>query len=283
MENNNFNLLLLNAARTVHKSDWNWKDVNSPFARIYMVESGYAKIKLPSGTHTITPNHLYLVPSFVTHTYENDSTFVLYYFHVYNEYDIFNRYNFPFEVDAYELDALLVRRLLAVNPGRELKRSDPKIYDNFPTLLDNINKSNKNAFNIDLETRTILQLLFLRFLNKATRRQDISDIRIAKVLRYIRENIDENIYVEELASLCHLNKDYFTRLFNKEVHMSPMQYISRKKIEKAQLMLLVGKKSIKDIAYDLSFNSIPHFCWSFKKQVGVSPGDFVKQYKKNED
>jgi len=283
MENNEFNLFLLNAARTIHRADWNWKNVNSPFARIYMVESGQAKVELPDGVHIIQPNHLYLVPAFVTHSYENDSTFTLYYFHVYNEYDIFSRFNFPFEVEAGELETLLVRRLLAINPGRELQRSDPKIYDNFPTLLDNINKSNKNAFNVDLETRTILQLLFLRFLNNASLKQDISDIRITKALRYIHENVEKDIYVEELSAICYLNKDYFTRLFKKEMHCTPMQYLMRKRIEKAQLLLLIGRKSIKDIAYDLSFNNIPHFSWSFKKITGVSPSDFVSQYRKNNE
>lgn len=283
MENNEFNLFLLNAARTIHQADWNWKNVNSPFARIYMVESGQAKIELPDGVHIICPHHLYLVPAFVTHSYENDSTFTLYYFHVYNEYDIFSRFNFPFQVVAGELEILLVKRLLAINPGRELKRSDPRTYDNFPTLLDNINKSNKNAFNVDLETRTILQLLFLRFLNNASLKQNISDIRINKALRYIHENVEKDIYVEELSAICYLNKDYFTRLFKKEMHCTPMQYLMRKRIEKAQLLLLIGKKTIKDIAYDLSFNNIPHFCWSFKKITGKSPSDFVSQYRKNNE
>lgn len=278
IEKKEFNLFLLNAARTLHKADWNWENVNSPFARIYMVESGMAKVKLPDGVHIITPDHLYLIPSFVTHSYQNDSVFTLYYFHVYNEYDIFSRFDFPFEVEAGELEILLVKRLLAINPGRELQRSDPKSYDNFPNLLDNINKSNRNVFNIDMETRTILQLLFLRFLKNAALKQKISDVRIAKALRYIHENVGKKIYVEELSSICYLNKDYFTRLFKQEMLCTTMQYLMRKKIEKAQLWLLTGEKSIKDIAYDLSFNSIPHFCSSFKNITGESPSNFVKQY-----
>lgn len=283
MEKSEFDLLLLNAARVVHKADWNWKNVNSPFARIYMVESGEAKIELPDGIYSITPGYLYLVPSFVTHSYENHGTFVLYYFHVYNEYDIFNRFNFPFEIEIRELEILLVRRLLEINPGRSLKYSNPQIYDNFPTLLDNLSENSKNALNQELETSAILKLLLLKFLSKASSKQNINDSRISKVLHYIRKNIEKDIYVDELAHICCLNKDYFTRLFKKEMHCTPMQYLMQKKIEKAQISLLTGEKSIKDIAYDLSFNSVSHFCSSFRQVSGVSPGNFTMKYRKNKD
>jgi hypothetical protein len=37
------NLILLNAVRVEHDADWNWKNVNSPFAQLYMmVERGSA-------------------------------------------------------------------------------------------------------------------------------------------------------------------------------------------------------------------------------------------------
>ena len=80
----NLNLVLLNVARKTHNADWNWKGVNSPFARIYMVENGSAKVVMPNGSHRIEPGYLYLIPAFVTHSYENDSNFTLYYIHVYD-------------------------------------------------------------------------------------------------------------------------------------------------------------------------------------------------------
>ena len=134
----NLNLILLNIAHKFHNADWNWKGVNSPFARIYMVESGYATVIMPDGEHIIEPGYLYLIPAFVTHSYKNDSVFTLYYIHIYEEQNIFERLSFPFKVPANELDCALVRRLLAINPGRELIRSDPETYDNIPTLMKTI-------------------------------------------------------------------------------------------------------------------------------------------------
>ncbi len=273
----NLNLILLNAARKVHYADWNWKGVNSPFARIYMVESGSAKVIMPDGPHTIEPGCLYLVPAFVTHSYENDSTFTLYYIHIYDEQNIFDRLSFPFEVTANESDNILIRRLLAINPGRELKRSDPDTYDNLPTLMQNIARNDQFPFYAIVETKGILLQLFSRFLEKAAFKQEIVDKRIVKVVRYIRENINRNIGIDELASLCYLTNDHFIRLFKKEMQCTPVQYINQKKIEKAQLMLIIGDKSIKDIAYDLSFDNISYFYRLFKKMTGTPPNRYKEK------
>jgi len=271
------NLILLNVARVVHEADWNWKGVNSPFARIYMVESGSAKVILPDGVHNIKPGFLYLIPAFVTHSYESDSTFTLYYIHVYDEQNIFDRLSFPFEVMANELDEILIRRLLAINPGRELNRSDPDTYDNHPTLIQSIARNDQFPFFTIVETKGILLQLFSGFLEKASFKQEITDKRIVKVVRFIRENINRNICIEELASICYLTNDHFIRLFKKEMQCTPIQYINQKKIEKAQLMLIIGDKSIKDIAYSLSFDNISYFYRLFSKVTGNPPSRYKEK------
>jgi AraC-like DNA-binding protein len=270
MDYKDFNLILLNAAR-VERRRWEWQNVSSPFARIYMLESGEARIITQAGIQTLRPGFLYLVPSFALHSYDNTAPFVINYLHVYNEYDIFSRYSFPFEVEASELEKLLIERLLSINPERGLQHPDPRIYDNLTSIRNIISKSRHNARNIDVETRAILQLLFLRFMNKAQPQEFVRDDRIKKVLRFIRENIEKQIYIEDLASQCNLHKDYFVRLFKKEIGCNPMQYINRKKIEKAQMLLLISDDPVKNIAYDLAFDNIPYFHSLFKKIAGMSP------------
>jgi AraC-like DNA-binding protein len=273
-ENENIDLLLLNVARKEHNADWNWKNVNSPFTRLYMVESGSAKIIMQDDVHIIRPGYLYMVPSFVTHSYENPDFFVLYYLHVYDKNNIIDLLDFPFEVEANEFDYDLVKRLLSINPGRELATSDPLIYDNFSNLIKGISNVDKMPVPHAMETRGILLQLFSRFMRGAFLKQTITDERIAKAVNYIRTRIDTNISVNELAELFHLTSDHFIRLFKKDMHCSPLQYINRKKIEKAQLLLTMGKSTVKDIALSLSFSDIPHFFRIFKKITGVSPDRF---------
>ena len=42
-------LLVLNVGYAVHNSDWNWKDVSSPFTRLYYVTDGHAQIRMEDG------------------------------------------------------------------------------------------------------------------------------------------------------------------------------------------------------------------------------------------
>lgn len=271
MNRNEFlNLILLNIARKEHYADWNWRGVNSPFARIYMVESGSAKIQMPDGTFTIEPGHLYLVPPYVTHGYQNDTMFVLYYIHIYIEQYTLDLLKLPFEVSAKEIDFLLIKRLLEINQDKELVSSDPKTYDNFSSLMRNIAKHAQTPNHLILETKSILMQLFSRFLEKTSPRE-ITDERLFGVLHYIQVNIKKPMKIEDLASMCHLTKDHFIRLFKTEIHSTPLQYINQKKIEQAQLMMIVGKQSIKDIAFELSFCDVSYFHRLFKKITGFSP------------
>jgi AraC-like DNA-binding protein len=270
----NIDLLLLNIARKEHDADWNWKNVNSPFARIYMVESGSAQIIMPDSVHTIRPSRLYMVPPFVTHSYENHDFFVLYYIHVYDKNNLLDFFDFPFEVEASEWDFTLLKRLLSINPNRELTTSNPLLYDNFQHLIKGISAVDRMSIHHAMETRGILLQLFSRFMEKAFVKQPISDERIAKVLNYIRTRIDHGISIDELSGLIHLSNEHFIRLFKKEMQCTPLQYINRKKIEKAQLLLTMGKGSVKDIALGLSFSDASHFFKTFKKITGVSPGRF---------
>jgi AraC-like DNA-binding protein len=269
------NFILLNAACKIHNADWNWTGVNSPFARLYMVESGIAKVILPDGEHLIQPGYLYLIPSFTTHSYASDSLFVHYYFHIYNEYGVFDRFFYPFELQAGEEDAFLVKRLLTINPDKELRLSDPKSYDNYSTLQKSIVKQHK-LNNRDIETQGILLQLFSRFMAESQPKYEMMDKRIFNVLRYIRTNVGINLYVRELAEMCNLNVDYFNRLFKKEVGCTPIQYVIQKKIERAQVLLVLSNKSVKNIAYELSFDNVQHFNLMFKKVMGMPPNKYRK-------
>ena len=56
--------LVLNVGLAVHNADWNWKNVNSPFTRLYYITEGTAQIQLSGGIQILKPNYLYFIPAF---------------------------------------------------------------------------------------------------------------------------------------------------------------------------------------------------------------------------
>ena len=76
--------LVLNVGLAVHNADWNWKNVNSPFTRLYYITEGTAQIQLSGGIQILKPNYLYFIPAFTIHSYICNSYFCHYYLHIYD-------------------------------------------------------------------------------------------------------------------------------------------------------------------------------------------------------
>ena len=277
-------LLILNVGLAIHNADWNWRNVNSPFTRLYYVTEVAARILLPTGIQELKPDHLYLVPSFTTHSYLCDTHFVHYYLHIYEDHQsessILEDFSFPTEIPAGDLELPLIKRLCGINPTMQLPQSDPTSYDNNPTLIKNIIKNKQRTFCDKVESRGIVYQLMARFLKDAQPKTEINDDRIQKVLSYIRKNIYKTIDIDSLAAISCLSKDHFIRLFKKEINNTPLQYINQKKIEKAQLILITDSMPVKNISYLLAYEDHSYFNRLFKKLTGVTPQQYRDRYKK---
>lgn len=276
--------ILLNVGYAYHDADWNWKDIYSPFARIHYVKRGKAKIIREDAVFDLKENYLYLTPSYVKHGYECNDILELYYIHIYEDpgksLSIFDLIDFPVEVESDSLDIHLIERLIKINPGSELQYYDPDWYDNSVTVAQNMALRQKNQLAFEMETQAIIRQLISRFLAKGGYKKEHLDKRILKSLTYIHKNIDNPIDINHLADLCFLTKDHFIRLFRKEMNHTPGKYINRKKIETAQLRILLDNtKSVNDIAYGLGFENISYFSRLFTKVTGERPGSYKKRMK----
>ena len=274
--------LVLNVGLAVHNADWNWKNVNSPFTRLYYVTEGSAQIELPDGIYTLSPKHMYFIPAFTIHTNICKSNFVHYYLHIYEDHysdnDWLDHWKFPVEIEATDLDLALFKRLCEINPHMTLQKSDPTTYDNNPTLMQNLIKNRQRAFCDKVESRGIVFQLLSRFFKQGQSKIEMEDNRIAKTVLYIRKHLNEAIELEKLAEISCLSKDHFIRLFKKELGTTPLQYINQKKIEKAQLLLITEELAVKEIAFQLAFDDYYYFNRLFKKTTGVTPQEYRRLY-----
>lgn len=274
--------LVLNVGLAVHNADWNWKNVNSPFTRLYYVTEGSAQIELPDGIYTLSPKHMYFIPAFTIHTNICKSNFVHYYLHIYEDHysdnDWLDHWKFPVEIEATDLDLALFKRLCEINPHMTLQKSDPTTYDNNPTLMQNLIKNRQRAFCDKVESRGVVFQLLSRFFKQGQSKIEMEDNRITKTVLYIRKHLNEAIELEKLAEISCLSKDHFIRLFKKELGTTPLQYINQKKIEKAQLLLITEELAVKEIAFQLAFEDYSYFNRLFKKITGVTPQEYRRLY-----
>ena len=92
-----------------------------------------------------------------------------------------------------------------------------------------------------------------------------------KILRYIEEHYAENLSLRDLAELVNANEYYLSHTFKKVTHYSPQQYILRRRIGKAQCLLIYTSMTLTEIAARVGYDDSNYFSRVFKKIIGMSP------------
>lgn len=270
--------ILLNAGVARHHADWNWKNVYSPFARLYYVRKGRATILSVTKETPVTEGGLYFIPPFEQHGYSCAEYLELCYFHIYEHpaagRRILEEYCFPRRAEPLPTDPGLIDRLLEINPGMELPGYDPSAYDNADNLLKLLRKNRERPFHTMMETTGILDQMVSRFFAGAKSKYDTVDDRVRAILHHIRTHIEEPVSLDRLAKISFLSKDHVIRLFRKELGITPAQYILNRKIERAQLLLVTTALPVKTIAQDLSFVNTSYFTRIFKRVTGKTPVEY---------
>lgn len=280
----NSRFYVLNVGYAVHSNDWNWENIRSPFARLYLVTEGSASVKLNSGIYELTPGHLYLIPSFTLHSDICHNHFEHYYLHIYEdsscEVRLFEDWDFPIEVEAEEIDRLLFKHICEINPAMKLPQSNPVSYDNSQSLFQNIQRNNLSENYKFMESNGIVLQLVSRFLKYSKPKEMAGDDRIQSALSYIRKNINQKIDIDELSEKSFLSKDHFIRLFKKEVGQTPLSYITQRKLERAELILATTDTPVKQIAYNLGYDDHSYFNRLFREKMGITPQQYRESKKK---
>jgi transcriptional regulator GlxA family with amidase domain len=109
---------------------------------------------------------------------------------------------------------------------------------------------------------------------------------IEKVIRksclIIRDNLDNNLNMEELAGELNIGYSNFRQMFKKYTGLSPVQYHISLRIQRARDLLSNTELSVKEMAYQLGFSSIDYFSRIFKNKTGKCPTTYRNLHKTNQ-
>ncbi len=96
-------------------------------------------------------------------------------------------------------------------------------------------------------------------------------------LELIKTSYAHPITLSQLAQAASMSPPYFCRLFKKITGQSPMEYVSRYRVECAAFQLLRTEQSVTEVAFSCGFNDLSYFTKTFKKYKNHSPRSFRKQ------
>jgi len=278
----NFSLLHVDYVKLNEK--WNYTNVISPYYRIYYIDGGEGFISTKQGKIILEQGYLYIIPSF-TFCHLFCSTFLSQYFlHFFEEsaesVSLFEHNRKVIKVTANEKDIANFKRLLQINPGRGINRSDnPTVYEKntyyktYQELNTTVNDS------VYFETQGIMLQMISRFLNAhpfQSKNHEPVPSKILEAIRYMQISLKENLTVKHLAERANLHQDYFSRLFFKYTGQRPLSYLHEKRIERAQYLIATTILSFNEIGEMTGFESVSHFSKIFKKVTSLTPGEYRK-------
>jgi len=103
--------------------------------------------------------------------------------------------------------------------------------------------------------------------------------RAIQDLRFdMRNNLQGTPELDSYAKKCNVSVDYFRNMFKQYTGLSPHQYHLDLKTMQAKELLLTSSKSIKEISYELGFQSVHYFSRFFKNKVGINAIEFRNRH-----
>lgn len=124
--------------------------------------------------------------------------------------------------------------------------------------------------------------LFLDYLTRscarlyAPKHSKLRDFYIRESLAFIEQNFQNDISVEDIASVCGLNRSYFGKIFRDAVGKSPQEFLMNYRMIKATELLKLTTLSVGDVGNAVGYPNPLHFSRAFKGVYGVSPREWRK-------
>ena len=222
-------------------------------AQLLYAEGDVVFVTTETKTYFLPARHFIWIPGGVEHSIEPKSESVTMrnlYFPVEKDEDVFYQ-----SEGIYPVNNLLLQMMLFTNRWNgDLKKGTPN-------------------FTIAKAIKAILPQICTN--NLPLELPQPKDKRLGKILRYIENNLGETILFAEVAHEFGYSERSLYRLFQKDLNMSFIQYYTIRRILKAIELLLDRELSVKEVAQEVGYSSVPTFSNTFFKFLGQRPSDYL--------
>lgn len=264
----NFHLRYISISK--YEGDWQSLPHTHHFTELFYVISGKGAFYIEGETIPVKPNDLIIINPHIEHT-EKTMT------------------NDPMEYLVFGVDGLA----FSFHSSPDSVKKNYSYYNytsinnqliDFAQLMLKEFREKKPGF--DTICQSMLQA-FLVYISREQKLSVISDsaLQISKecalAKRYIDANYAQNITLDTLAEITHINKYYLAHSFASCIGQSPINYLTSKRLQASTELLINTNHSIAQIASSTGFSSQSYFSQFFKKSVGMTPQSYRKMHTQN--
>ena len=256
--------VLVNASLSRYENDWPSIPHTHAFTELFYVLEGSGEFVIEDETFTISKDDLIIVNPHIQHTETSRNAAPLSYFTV-----GVDGISFSFH-DQKEFQIFNCRK----------KTTDLQFY--FHSLFTELDQKNPGYEEICRHTLAILIMQL--------RRITVSGFQLvpslhpsrecAQVKRYLDASYSQEITLDTLAKLTHLNKYYLSHEFTRYYGISPINYLNRRRIEVCKDLLENTDYDISTIAHLAGFSSQSYLAQSFRKHCQMTAVEYRKSVRK---
>lgn len=236
---------------------WNRKEIHSMEMLYYIVE-GCFRLKVDDTWYTLQAGDLVYIPADKKLEYfiEGDAPLIKYYIH--------------FNVRIGHM-----RPIREFGPENILKIQDPtKILSDFEAVLHWNAEEPTDYFSVCAAVMRLLShFSALPTLTASSGHPDV-DLRLTDAAAYMTQHYAEKLRVGDLADRAGFTPDYFGKKFRQRYGCSPISWLNRLRIQKAQELLAATDLPVADIAEQVGLNDSSYFSRLFKETTGLYPVKF---------
>lgn len=112
-----------------------------------------------------------------------------------------------------------------------------------------------------------------------TKAPELDSSRLRRVLKLIEERFAEPLSLSELAAQACLSEFHFSRLFRSATGLTPYRYVTRRRVQAAEELLMQSQESLLGVTLQVGFGSQASFIRAFRQFTGVTPSLYRAQQK----
>ena len=230
-----------------------------PFFQIVFCLNGSGKLVTPEKKMNIHKGSIVFIPARFIHDFvPADNAWQL----------------FTLDLEGSGLQQLL--EALKFSKLRCEKLSDPELLVQKLSYIMQTVRDDPGKCTSDCSAKAYDLLMYLHYLLDMTSENADSQklAQISPVIKYIDMNYRSEMTLEQLSGLIQISPQYLCRLFKDCYKMRPFEYLARKRIQQAKLMLVEDGYSANEVAQLVGYNDCSYFCSVFKKYESISPAEF---------
>lgn len=231
---------------------------------IYVLE-GHGTISINSKKQFIRPNQFIIIPREIPHWYRSDSEipWTIYWVH-------FKGVRSGFIAD-------IASRVNTIEPSK-ISRIKDRIHL-FNEIIENLSLGFSHS-NLEYANLCLNHLLAtFKYVNQFRAINNVIELDVVKKASlYMKQNVNKNLKLQDIASYFGYSSPHFSRLFKQKTNYSPIDYFIQIKVQHACQLLDYSSLRINEIAIQIGYEDPYYFSRVFKKVTGYSPNKYRNRH-----